>query len=441
MKRYSPPSSRRPAPSILAAALAALLASSCASLSKDFFLNKQVDAAYKAEAVASQGVAAYEAELEAAGDYTKVAEVRRYFEVALEYDPDNAKAGEYLDKVDGYAKRFVGAKLAQAERLLAKSPREEAEDYALIVALQSARAADSSNERVNKLLKEQKGVKDKLSAQYLERSLAAAARANPPEPAKGAPPAKAPSPAERESALSESYLQAQKALAVDPGNSKAAKARAEALGELEEGFASRAAPVKQQIAASKYDGAKASYAKLAAFDSGLGGAFAEPRRELGYQLYLSWAKSLEAKKDLTSAREKADAALALKRGDEALALRKRVVAAMSSIESDAAFEAALAELDRLIAKGDLGGAQRRAASLDRAAKDAARKAKLAERHAKLRAGIKAYYDRGVEAYRAENFRLAIEQLNVVVAIDSSYEQAAEYLEKAREKQKLVEQFK
>ena len=38
-------------------------------------------------------------------------------------------------------------------------------------------------------------------------------------------------------------------------------------------------------------------------------------------------------------------------------------------------------------------------------------------------------------------KLAIEQLNVVVAIESSYEQAAEYLEKAREKQKLVEQFK
>jgi len=60
--------------------------------------------------------------------------------------------------------------------------------------------------------------------------------------------------------------------------------------------------------------------------------------------------------------------------------------------------------------------------------------------AKLRAGLKPLYDRAVEAYRAESFKQAIEGLKVVVAVDPDYEQAADYLEKARQKQSLVDQF-
>ncbi len=40
----------------------------------------------------------------------------------------------------------------------------------------------------------------------------------------------------------------------------------------------------------------------------------------------------------------------------------------------------------------------------------------------------------------ENFADAIEALETVVRIDVSYEQAADYLEKARSKQRLLEQY-
>jgi len=43
-------------------------------------------------------------------------------------------------------------------------------------------------------------------------------------------------------------------------------------------------------------------------------------------------------------------------------------------------------------------------------------------------------------YRAEDFQKAVELLETVLAIDVEYEQAAEYLDKARTKQKLLEQF-
>jgi hypothetical protein len=426
----------RPAIAILPFAIAC----SCASFSNDLFLNRRVDAERKAEAVADQGAAAYEAELEGAGDYAKVPEIRRYFEVALSYDPANEKAAEYLDKIDDYSKSFVQRKLAVADRLLAKSPREEADDYAILSALQSARQVDSSNERVNKLLKEQGPTKDRLAASYLGRSLAAADRASPPKGQKGAPPPKAPSAAESEAAFAEAYVYAYKAVAIDPGNAKAAKAKSSALSELSKSFDARAAQVSGLISKSKFEEAKASLARLSAFDASVVGAFSPRCRELGYKLYLAWAKDLEGRKDLSGARDKADAALAQQRGDEALALRKRVVAALSSLEGEAAFDATLAEVDGLLAKGALAQAQRRLVALDRAAKDPARKSQVADRRAKLRAGLKPLYDKAVDAYRAESFKQAIESLKVVVAVDPDYEQASDYLEKAKQKQGLIDQF-
>jgi len=413
---------------------------SCASLSNDRFLNSKVDAERKAEAVVDQGAAAYEAELEGAGDYAKVPEIRRYFEVALSYDPANEKAADYLDRIDDYSKAFVQKKLAIANRLLAKNPREEADDYAILVALQSARKVDSSNERVNKLLREQGPTRDRLAASYIGRSEAAAERATSPQAGKGVPQPKAPRPAESEAAYAEAYVYAYKAVAIDPANLKASRAKSSALSGLAKSFDARAAQVSGLISKSKFEEAQASLAKLTAFNGQVVGAFSTRCRELGYKLYLAWAKEREAKKDLIGARDKADAALARQRGDEALALRKRVVAALSTLQDEAAFDAMLAEVDDLLAKGALVTAQRHLVALDKAAKEPARKAQVADRSAKLRAGLKPLYDRAVEAYRAESFKQAIEGLKVVVAVDPDYEQAADYLEKARQKQSLVDQF-
>jgi hypothetical protein len=46
----------------------------------------------------------------------------------------------------------------------------------------------------------------------------------------------------------------------------------------------------------------------------------------------------------------------------------------------------------------------------------------------------------VQAYRDEDFKAAIDLLQTVVGIQVDYEQAGDYLDKARSKQKLLEQF-
>src|SRR5512135_893885 len=83
-------------------AVCSLLLAGCAGLSDSLFLLRRLDDPAKSRAVAEQGVALYQLSLVARGEYERVNEVRRYFEVALRYDPANRKAQAYLDLVDNY---------------------------------------------------------------------------------------------------------------------------------------------------------------------------------------------------------------------------------------------------------------------------------------------------------------------------------------------------
>jgi hypothetical protein len=65
---------------------------------------------------------------------------------------------------------------------------------------------------------------------------------------------------------------------------------------------------------------------------------------------------------------------------------------------------------------------------------------LDDRNQKIVASLKDLYDRGVQAYRDEDFKTAIEVLQTVVGVQVDYEQAGDYLDKARAKQKLVDQY-
>jgi hypothetical protein len=54
--------------------------------------------------------------------------------------------------------------------------------------------------------------------------------------------------------------------------------------------------------------------------------------------------------------------------------------------------------------------------------------------------LKDLYDRGVQSYRDEDFKTAIELLQTVVGVQVDYEQAGDYLDKAKSKQKLLDQY-
>ena len=80
-------------------------------------------------------------------------------------------------------------------------------------------------------------------------------------------------------------------------------------------------------------------------------------RNASYTLNYSWAKSLYAQKDYAPRRSSVDAALAVKRSDEASALKRQIAAAKTKADTGVSFDAALQDIDRLIAAEELVSAQ------------------------------------------------------------------------------------
>ncbi|HPM71585.1 MAG TPA: hypothetical protein PLE25_01340, partial [Spirochaetales bacterium] len=159
-----------------------------------------------------------------------------------------------------------------------------------------------------------------------------------------------------------------------------------------------------------------------------------------YSLYLAWARYHESRKEWTKAEARVRKALAIQKGADAVALQKRIKDAVAAEERGASFEAGLKNLDAYIAKGDLTRAQRLVASLSKGAATSSERGALDQRRTKIRSALPPIYESGLKAYREERFKEAVAAFEVVVAVDPAYEDAAGYLEKARDKQKLLDQY-
>lgn len=164
-------------------------------------------------------------------------------------------------------------------------------------------------------------------------------------------------------------------------------------------------------------------------------------RQVSYSLNYNWAVSLFNKKDYTTADVKNEAALAAMKTDEARALRRKIAEKNAQPQAVAvSFDTSLQDIDSLISAGELVAAHRKVNSLAKVTKDPANMQQLDSRNEQILSNLKDLYDKGVDAYRNEDFKTAIDLLQTVVAIQVDYEQASDYLDKARSKQKLLEQF-
>lgn len=403
----------------------------CTTLDKDSsYLLKSLDDANKSIALTNQGVVAYDNYLLGQGDYTKADEVREYFVVALRYDPSNPKAAQYVDKVDNFRVNLVRDKLNAANKLLAKPKRTDDDNYAIITALQAAVAVDPTNDSAAKLLKDNSAVQNSLAVAFIARSKDAQAKAVDPKTAGTA----------REALFLQAYDSASKASTIAPANSQASKQKAVIQTELAKAFKAHIANTTKLLGASKFDDAKAELGRAVAIDARLGHPNNADVDTSTYSLYFAWAKSLDAKASYQDADIKIGLALYAKRSDEALELKKKLDGKTVSVNQDASFDSALPEIDKSIDRGDLLGANKRIVAISKITKDKAKLDQLDSRRAKITAALSDLYDKGVTSYKAEDFKTAIDQLSQVVGIDADYEQASDYLSKAKEKQKLLDQY-
>ena len=405
-----------------------LLVAGCTSVADEKFLNQLGDPA-KARVVTEEGIALYQLALIKRAEYQRVGEVRRYFEVALRFDPNSRQAQAYLELVDSYRTAETRKRLREAESLLKKSKRSQQEDYALCLAVARAGQLAPEDDEVAALRRQTAETRGTLVSLYLANGRQARSKAKTESVVNA-----------REKLYIEAFASFNRALAVEPQNS-AAQTEKNSLATAGKAIVSEHLEGAKLLAAKgKFAEARKEAALVEDLNRRLGHPFDGEVVELSYSLNYRWARSLFERRDYPAALVRANAALAVRKTEEAAALRGRILQARQKSQSGLSYEGALGEADRLLAEGDLAGAYSRLDSLVRGTKDRARLAALETRLEKVRAQVPALYEKALGFYRAEDFQKAVELLETVVAIDVEYEQAAGYLDKARIKQKLLEQY-
>ncbi len=402
----------------------------CTSTNDSFLIQKLDDQA-KSRALTEAGVEEYDIHLVRQAEFEKIGEIRNYFIVALKYDAANTRAQQYLALVDNYKNAQLKANITSAAKGLQKQKRTDDDNYAIFVSLQTAVRIDPGNADAQKMLKDTASARSALVSSYLAKAKAATGAVNDKTP-----------DADREKQYTEAFKASDKALDVEPKNSDAQNQRNAARAELTKLVTRRLDRAQKAITAGNFNAARTQVSALNDLNRKVDNSFDAEVRQVTYTLNYTWALALYNRKDYTTAQVKNEAALSAMKTDEARALRRKIADRTQAqpVATAVSFDASIQDIDDLIATGELVAAHRKVNALAKVTKDQASMQQLDDRNEKILASLKDLYDKGVQSYRDEDFKTAIDLLQTVVAIQVDYEQASDYLDKARSKQKLLDQY-
>jgi hypothetical protein len=411
---------------VLLAFLLPLFLFACVS-ADDSFLVQKLDDEAKSQALTAAGIDEYQLYVVRNKDYGQLERIKDYFATALRFDPTNVQAQNYLAQLGNFKSQQVKASYTAATKLIAKPKRSDDDTYQAAVYLQTAATLDPANTDVQKAITGLQADTAKLVDGYLGKAKASLATVTE----KSAVTA-------REKAYTDAYGFVNKALDVDPKNAGAQGQARTIKAELTKMVAARVGTIQQLVGAAKYADARTQLTGLADLNRRGGNEFDADVRAQTYAVNFAWAKAAYGQKDYTTAESRVDAALAVNRTGEASTLKKTLVDLRQKTTAGASFETALADVDKAIAGGDLVGAHRKLDALANATTDQAKLSQLDTRDQQIIDALKPLYDDGVQAYRDEDFKTAIDKLTVVVSVKVDYEQASDYLDKAKAKQKLLD---
>jgi tetratricopeptide (TPR) repeat protein len=407
--------------------LSLLALAGCSSLSDALFLLHRLDDQEKARVLTAKGIQLYEAQLEQGENYEMIPTIRRYFEVALRYDPLDARAASYLRDLQDFARRKVAQKVALVQDLLDRDSRSEEDSYRMCLAAWQAYSLDTGNAEARELYRETRGISRELAAEYAQRGRLLAAGAL----ARGS-----------DQGMALAYAEAigcfQRILAMEPDD-EAARSEEGTLQQLLTSVLRRElAAVSGKLEEGGFEQACAEMEAIREVDRRAGGRLSGELDEAASQLNYRWAAWLFERKQYMEADARVDVALAFDRRGDALALKRQIAAALQQRADEAAFARLLQKVDELVGQEHLGAANQMILSALSSAKGPAQRRELESRAERIRQAIAGLYWRGVALYREERFREAVELLQIVVEVDPGYEQAESYLEKARSKQELLD---
>jgi len=410
----------------LAVVATLIFAISCKSIAEEdhFLVDKLTDKA-KAQALVDVGVDSYNLYLKGKDQkLDRYNEVKQYFVVANRFDPLNKDAKNYLKVLEDFKAQEFQSSLNSAQKLYAGKNRSPDDEFSMVVAIHKALLLDPDSVEAKKLDQDTKQIQEKFATQNLGKADAAFQKIKPESKDEV-----------REAAFLEAYSYTQRALLVMPDNSEAKGKRGQYLEELSRILHNRLEAIDRLIANGSYSQAENQVGIADALNQKIGNPVKPEIDQLRYNIYVKWAQLSAERKDWINAQARIQAALYYKRTPEAIELDRTIGA---QVNQGPGFDVVLASIDASIGKNDLVGATTKISVALKNAKDKTQLSALNERQNGINDKIPDYYTKGVQAYRNEDFKAAIESLQVVVGVIPSYLDASDYLRKAREKQKVLE---
>lgn len=417
---------RKKSAATVAAIVALVLGWSCASTQLTF-LDKAVPDPVKSKIVTDAGIAAYNETLVQKGELSQVESIKAYFINALRFDPGNTTAQRYLTLATNFKAAYLQDILKKARALANKKDgRSEEETYRLCVLVQEASTIDAKDPELLKLDKDIAVARDALVNAYLAKANAALDKR-----------AKATTDSSKETLAVTAFQSLAKASAADPSNAKARTLLSQVKPDVTAIIQKSLKSIPALLDSASYTKARTQIDLAANLSTKLGGSYDAAVSKAYYDLYFAWASYFYNKKDYAQAEPKIAAALAAQKDPAALALRQKIAVLKDQSEQGANFEEGLANVDSLIKRGSLAPAMRILSALAVKTTEKAKLDQIEERRARIKGALADAYARGVAAYQAEKFDVAIDALDDIVGIDPGYQQAADYLEKARAKQQIL----
>ncbi|HOT60494.1 MAG TPA: hypothetical protein PLJ83_12605, partial [Spirochaetales bacterium] len=223
-----------------------LILSACITFGPDTVLVQEVPDEYKSQTLTNYGVELYKTELIKNNNYAELERIRTIFQAAVDLNPANTTAKQYLLLIDDYKNKHFENFVLQAQNLQKKAKRTDDETYAMLFAIEQARTFDAKDKRVQELLKQTAEIKK----DYIATSLLKINELR--ETAKNTK-----KDSERETAIIKAFTLVERVTNIDSSNFDANRAYQELKSEIEKIVKAKLDQAKALRIAQKFDQAVA----------------------------------------------------------------------------------------------------------------------------------------------------------------------------------------
>ena len=398
--------------------------------SGDSFLLESLNDSEKSDILTNKGIERYQKDLIENEDTTRIESVKVYFVRALEYNPANQTATQYIKRVDSFKDLLVKRLLNAALRYknIGKN-KSELDEFNMCYFIQSALNLDPRSKEAEKMKNEAKDSFKKIIDIFMQR---------------GDKTKEAHSKEKNETVLKRMEFDAiyfyNRVLLLDPDNVKAKSEKSNFESFILSDMRKLADEASKFLNAKNYIEARNKIYLLKDYGNKLGDKMKDEISKLDYNLNYNWANYLYSINNLDLASAKIWLALEANKSQEAYNLNRVIQEKRSKVILAQSFDSIVENIDQLINANELSNAKRSIDNIYKSLANQKQKDTLDSKISVINSKIAPLYNEAIQNYNEENFKDAIKKFKTILEIDENYKDAKQYYNKAIEKQKTIESY-